>query len=359
MCRGEKIVSNKKSNKGLLGFIVWTFIISGAIHSVIADEVSILGMFVTFSVVLGVLLGLFILYVFGYNMIKNGRSFLDCVQSLPELLRWMFSSKVRDLNNQMAKDFKILSEACDPEEFILKVNEFLATGVAITHEFNCRWNIALAYYELGDTDKAIEMTEDLIQLYDNNKSIKQIIKKFYLYDQLVSFNLKAKENDKAKQYMDLRDEEMQRLSDTGRQNLEDGLFPYSKGAQFFNENRYEHALAYQEKVYAKNEELGNVTNLNKVGNHYQFAKIYEKLGNIEKEIEHLRLVVKHGNKLKKATDARHRLFELDVDVPVEDVKEIEEIVKEVVEAPPKQQSLIAYIVMLIMVVGVFVWLSSR
>jgi len=355
-------VSNQKNNRqGFLSFIIGVFIVGIVYYVAIGatiNEPSILGVIITIGVVVGVLLSLFILYVFGYNIIKNKQSFSSCVKWLPELLKWIFSSKNRNVNNQLAKDFKILSEACDPEKFILKVDEFLTTSTTTIHEFNCRWNVALAYYELGEIDRAIQMTEDLIPMYDNHKSLQRLVQKCFLYDQLVSFNLNAREYDKAKIYMDLRDEEMQRLSDTERQNFEEMLFPYSRGAQLFSEGRYEHALAYQKKVYAKNETLGHMTNLTKMGSHYQFAKIYEKLGDLEKEIKHLRLVVKHGNKFKKAADARQRLFELGEDVPVEEAYEVEEMVKEVLEVQPKQHSLLVYIVMVIIAIGIWVWVSS-
>lgn len=351
-------MSNQKNKfQRVLIIIIYILIFTGIIYQLTSETPNIFGSALTIIVMIGILMILFIIYIFGYNIIKNKRSFMDCIKALPEIIKWLCFPKFREKGNKQAQDFKILAEECDPEKYIQVTNEFLAKGVDAITEYNSRWNIALAYFELDDTDKAVEVSKELIAFFDTHKKVQRLAKKCYLYDLLASFYLRIGEDEQAKIYMKLRDEDFANLSDSERQNHEEWFYPSSRGIELLSEGRYEHALSRQIKLFAKNEEFGHMSNLTNTQIHYDFAKIYEKMGDLEKEIEHLRLVVVHGKKLKKAIDARQRLTDLGVDVPAE-VFEEEEKMGKIVEKQPRKTSIGTYLILLLIVMGLWFLMTN-
>jgi len=198
----------------------------------------------------------------------------------------------------------ILDEDCDPIRYIKEVTEFQNKQIENKdiNMMNLVDNLAMGYIYNGEANRAIHLLEDLLKR-DTNE-----------YDVIISASAKMTlcaaylwegDLDAAKKYY----EKMELDRDRAKlDKLEDAVisieaFLRALDARIsYEEGRYEESLRFFERLL---DELSNKSGTVMV--HFRLALIYEKLGNTEKEKEHLEYVSENGNLLYVARLAREKL----------------------------------------------------
>jgi len=221
------------------------------------------------------------------------------------LIRCVEKLRPRDMLAAHTEIQATFDEDCDPIRYIKEMTALLDRPIKNKdHHMGFVTNLALGYIHNGEANQGIRLVEDLLKYHDK-----------YQYDVLTSASvnlvlclghLSIGDLDSAKKHY----QKMRLDCDRAKADkLEDAAisieaFLRTLDARFsFEEGRYEEALQYFESLFDE-------PSADKLGTalvRFRLALIYEKLGNAEKEKEHLEYVVENGNLLHVACLAREKL----------------------------------------------------
>ena len=196
------------------------------------------------------------------------------------------------VTNRQIKAGKALFDNCDPEEYVIYINERLKTNTSNNpnqHKYDnvLKNNMCLGLIESGNIDKAIELGNAVIEENEGKKSNVHL----YIKSNLIDAYIDKGDMKKAREIYDSIVAEMENMSDKNKSSIAKMLDGESHRLNVQD-------LSLEDRIdYYKSRFDNAETNYVKAKVAYELGILYREKDDLDKAKENLKISIEKGNKL--------------------------------------------------------------